>query len=636
MLISMPDLILLELRFKTLQPIRKLPHYHGAQWSALFRNTLKPYLPAGMGMAAAGISCIAVETGIETYEAGEPVHVGLNFPAALLKNICRMLADLNHLKLGEGHFNPGKTVLLECVYNRIINELSSLQDLALQAEGGKSSVSLALTHDTLVSEISQLMQLQKFSMIFYTPLRINRPEGKKSKHHSFCDEDYFTSVVDRSIINIDHLVRNAGHIRNILPKKNLGDTVTNLMVTDNALIWLDIPYYGRQDKPIHPKSIDETTLGGIVGKIKIAGTPAEDVARRLVIGQYTGIGKNHAFGFGYYTIPELDSVRVVKHLTRGRSLLQRALTVSALNNALDKTNASSPGPDGLIFTDIKKAGHNYLESLARDALNGAYKAGSFKSYRMPKPDGGFREIHIQNAVDRLLQKAVADCMTPAIDNLLSKSSFAYRLGLNRKGAASALKKYLGEGFTTGIKADIAAFFDSVQLDRLADLLHGLFPYDEFSDTIIPWLVAANAAGASCLPQGSPLSPVLSNLYLHRFDRDMAREGFKLIRYADDFVCLFQSGSSVEKDMEKVKESLARLGLTLKSEKTTELRPDSPVNFLGYNITATDITEERQETIREDEQWLPVFRETWLCGTPVYLSSICRGAFCIVKLYPLQT
>jgi len=621
--LNISDLCLLELRFRVIAPVRKLPHYHGAQWSALFRHTIKPYLPVGTSMAAAGISCIPVETGIESYETGEPVHVGLNFPATILKNICSMLANFNELKLGEGHFNPGRTVMLEKVYNRITDKLYNLNDLASLSAEEASRVSPALTHDSLTSEIYQLAQMHQFSIIFYTPMRLNRPGGYKAPKHVFCDEDYFTAASDEGSGPMDHIVRS---IRNVRTNIDANEIVTNLMVTDNSLIWLDIPYYGNRDKPEHRKSINETTLGGIVGSIKITGTPAKNVARRLVIGQYTGVGKNHVFGLGYYSIPELDDVRKVKHLTRGKSLLQRALTVSSLKKTLEKTTVTSPGPDGLYFSDIKKAGHNYLGNLGITVINGTYQAGGFKSYRMPKSDGGFREIHIQNAIDRLLQKAVADCITPVIDNLLSKSSFAYRLGLNRKGAASALKRYLGEGFTTGIKADIAAFFDSVQLERLADLLHGLFHCDDFPDTVIPWLLAANAAGASCLPQGSPLSPVLSNLYLHRFDRDMAREDFKLIRYADDFVCLFQSGLSADKDMEKIKESLARLGLALKQEKTTEIRPGSPVDFLGYNITATDITEERQEAIREDEQWLPVFRETWLCGTPVYLSSICRGAY----------
>jgi len=588
--IIIPVLCLFELRFRILAPIHKLPHYHGAQWSALFRYALKPYLPAGLSMANAGISCIPIETGIETYEAGEPAHVGLNFPAEHLAGICRMLADFNSLAVGEGHFILGRTLLLESVCNRISDKIYSVQDIGLLATASARPDGLFLTEEILTPEIDYLTQLQQFSIVFYTPLRLNRPEGQKKAKHTFCDEAYFTPSADRPLISLDHFVGRTGQLRNSVQQDTATSLPSGLSVQDNSLIYVDIPYGGKDNKwRQKSKDKDPVTLGGIVGKLKIAGTPDQDIARRLVIGQYTGIGKNHAFGLGYYVIPELDAVRAVKPLTRGKSLLQRALGVAELKIILDKAKDSSHGPDGLLFSDIKKAGMKYLEKLTSTVLRGEYQASGFRVIPLPKADGGFREVHIQNAVDRLLQKAVSDQMTPVIDNLLSKSSFAYRLGLNRKGAASVLKKHLGEGFTTGIKADIAAFFDSVQLDSLADLLQGLFPFDVLTDTIIPWLAAANLQGNACLPQGSPLSPVLSNLYLHRFDRDMAREGFKLIRYADDFVCLFQSGASVENDSAKIRESLARLGLALKPEKTAAIIPGSPIKFLGYNITATDIT-----------------------------------------------
>jgi len=620
-------LCLFELRFRILAPIRKLPHYHGAQWSALLRYALKPYLPAGLSMDKAGVSCIPIETGIDTYEAGEPVHVGFDFPVEHMPAICRMLADFNHLAVGEGHFIPGRTILLESVRNRITDQLYSIENLkSFSVEHAKRD-GLFLTEEMVAPEIDSLTKLQQFNIVFYTPLRLNRPEGHKKVKHTFCDEAYFTPSADRPLISLDHFASRTGHIRNGSQQHDATNVVTGLTVSDNSLIFVDIPYGGRDNKWRRiSQEKDPVTLGGIVGKLKIAGPPDAGIARRLVMGQYTGVGKNHVFGLGYYTIPELDSVRCVKPFTRGKSLLHRALDVAELKKILDKTKDSSHGPDGLLFSDIKKAGGKYLEKLTSTVLCGGYQAGGFRVIPLPKPEGGVREVHIQNAADRLLQKAVADQMTPVIDNLLSKSSFAYRLGLNRKGAASALNKHLGEGFTTGIKADIAAFFDTVELDRLAGLLQGLFPFDALTDTIIPWLAAANFQGGACLPQGSPLSPVLSNLYLHRFDRDMAQEGFKLIRYADDFVCLFQSGAAVEEDISKIKESLARLGLALKPEKTAAINPGSPIRFLGYNITATDITEEHRENVAENTPWAPVFRETWLSGAPVYLTSICRGAY----------
>lgn len=618
---DVPPLCLFELRFRVLSPIRKLPHYHGAQWSALFRHAFRECLPEGQSMAQAGISCIPIETGIETYEAGAPAHVGLIFPAPLFQAICRGLSGMNRVASGDGHFLAGKTVFLESVYDRIADQAYTLERLT---ELSDTTTAPSLKEDHLLPEVERLGTLSQFRLVFYTPLRLNRPEGCKTSHHVFCDEGFFsTPPADNA--PLDHLLANAGRIRGGAPQPD-GIQAGNLALADQALLWLDIPYRSRPENMFHEKTLSATTLGGIVGTLTLSGTPAPDAARKLVVGQYTGVGKNHAFGLGFYSIPELDDVRRIRPLRRGKSILQRALTPETLKTLLDKATATSPGPDGLMFSDIKKAGRHYLENLCASACSGGYQAGGYKSYQMPKSSGGFREIHIQNAVDRLLQKAVADGMTPIIDNLLSKSSFAYRLGLNRQGAASALKKYLAEGYTTGVKADIAAFFDSVPLNRLADLLHGLFPFEPFVDVIIPWLTAACAEGRAALPQGSPLSPVLSNLYLHRFDCDMSKAGFKLIRYADDFVCLFQNGANTDQDINVIQKSLAVLGLALKPEKTVPLRPGAPVDFLGYAVTAEAITEKSPEENDTDQTWLPVFRETWQTGTPIYLSSICRGAY----------
>ncbi len=620
-----PNILLFELRFRVISPIRKLPHFHGAQWSAFFRHALRPCLPEGQSMAQAGISCIPVETGIETYESGEPAHVGLTFPASLFESICRALAAMNHVVPGDGHFLPGKTVLLETARDRISGKAFTFDDLARIASGKSNAEAHPLTESVIEPEIEHLAGLSRFRIIFYTPLRLNRPRGCKTSRHAFCDEDYFSNPPE-NIAPLCHLLAGAGRIRGGVPETQSPNPAGELTVADQALLWLDIPYQGRLDRPQTEKRISATTLGGVTGTLHIAGTPDARAARRLVLGQYTGVGKNHAFGLGFYTIPELDGVRKIRPPVRGKTLLDRCLTPEALDAALDKTASSSSGPDGISFADLKKAGRPYLENLRKSVLDNTHRPGGYKSYRMPKAGGGFREIHINNAADRLLHKAVADGISPVIDNLLSKSSFAYRLGLNRKGAALTLRKHIAEGFTSGVKADIAAFFDTVQLDRLAALLNGLFPFDPLPQTIIAWLAATCAEGRAALPQGSPLSPVISNLYLHRFDADMSREGFKLVRYADDFVCLFGPEASQAYGLEKIEASLYRLGLALKPEKTIPVRPGLPVDFLGYAITADNIAENQKEEPPGDQAWLPVFRETWLSGTPVYLSTICRGAY----------
>lgn len=595
-MICLPPLILLELHFKASAPINNLPFYHGAHWSALFRNILKPYLPASLSMAEADIWVQTVETGRLSYEKGEKLHLGLSFPVRHRDAVATLLKDFNRLESVGGHFQPEKTVLLEEVICRI---------------NGATGDWRTFSEDLVREETERLSSLESFHIHFFTPLRLPRPGGSKIHGHHYCDESFFLDKgLDRATSPLGHL----------LTKIRLSEPEATFLfstgaISGGALTWLDLSY-GEELKK---------TLGGVVGMLKVSGRPSPETAGRFVMGQYTGVGKNPVFGLGFYNIPELDSLRKIRPLSRGGTLLHKALAISALRASLNGLPNSSPGPDMLSVADMKKAGSALLESLSKEVIAGSYLQGRLKKYRMPKPGGGFREIQIQNVTDRLVHKALADCLAPVVDGLLSSSSYAYRRGLNRKGAATVLREELRKENPLGIKADISAFFDSVNIELLGKTLKGLFPFEPLVDRIMAYLSDMNQSGISGLPQGSPLSPVLSNIYLAGFDRNMEEEGFRLIRYADDFIVMFQNFNSYEEGLAKVRASLSRLGLCLKDEKTTEIKQGKPITFLGYLITQDDITETAKLKDENEHAWPPVFREDWRTGQPVYLTSICRGA-----------
>ncbi len=606
---KIPPLILLELRFRTIAPVRKLPHYHGPQWSALMRNALKPHLD-GMNMAAAGVGVHPVETGVMAYEPNEPVHLGLTFPARLRNEIAGMLDEFNSIKTPGGHFQPGRTIRLEEVFCRISQRPCSAEEAAV------------LDADVLKPEIDELQRLDGFTLHLYSPLRLPRPAGHKVKGHSYCDEEFFlggeNAATDPSM-PLGHLL-NRLRLDGPPPQDGAG-----LRVCGGALRWLDSKY-GRGFKK---------TIGGPVGKLKVAGRPGREAAERLVLGQYVGAGKNAAFGLGFYRIAELDHVRRVRPLTRGVPLLHRAVATQRLKAALKRLPNSSPGPDMLTVGDIKKTGDEFLSKLAGDVVSGRYRPGPARKYRMEKDDGTFREISVQNVADRLVHKAAACCLSGPVERLLSDSSYAYRRGLNRKGAAQALRKALSNGYSCAVKADVADFFGSVDLERLMSVLEGLFPFEPLTDGLREWLLSGDNPGRG-LPQGSPLSPLLSNLYLDNFDRYMAREGLRIIRYGDDFVVLSKSDHETGRVLRRVERHLGRLGLALKHEKTTETAYGKQISFLGYAVDASGV---REEGTGPDgtaaAEWRPVFTEGWNGGAPVYLTSFCRkaysnGRFLVVK------
>lgn len=489
MSLMIPPLVFLELHFKTLLPIHNLPFYHGPHWSALFRNLLKPYIP-DESLSKAGIWIHPIETGIISYEKDEPIHLGLTFPLSRSQEIAEILGGFNTTSHAtEGHFQPGRTIYLEKTICRLTGNIWEPDDKP------------SLSYEMLKDEIEMIQNLNGFTILFYSPLRLPRPSGYKTQGHHYCDEEFFLENKMDNSQALSHL------ISNIRLSEKIPSVCTTLKIAGGALKWLDVPY-GKEVRK---------TIGGVVGKLKIIGSPCQDITEFLVMGQYTGTGKNPAFGFGFYIIPEIESVRKIKPLCRGKTILERAMSKQRLRDALNKLPNSSPGPDMLSVEDIKRAGDVFLERVCTEVMNGTYRQGGWKKYRLEKGDNSFREIYVPNVTDRLVHRASADALTLPVDKLLSDSSYAYRKGLNRKGAAQALKKALSEGYTCGIKADISSFFNSVNKEKLFMIMEGLFPFEPLIKRISEWLTPENDDFIG-LPQGSPLSPLLSNLYLDIFDR----------------------------------------------------------------------------------------------------------------------
>jgi len=609
-----PPICLLTFTFRVTSPINNLPQFHGPHISALMRNLFR-FLPGErLSMSAALITIQPIESGVINFEEGDSFNLGVAFPINQAKAIKKLAEGFNGLSVPlHGRFVPGKTILLEKVTCRLTGKIWKPDD----------TEALSLEH--IQREIRLLTELEEFSLLFYTPLRLTKPQGKKASGRKYCDEEYFLGSTDEHS-PLAHLINSINkRISKYFGNECSADkyAITDIdcdfpqpEITDGALMWLDCPYGFEPAK----------TIGGVTGRVRFKGRCSEGVAQALVTGQYTGIGKNTAFGFGFYTIPELDGAKDIVPPTRCKTILERSMDIEYLKEALSKLPPSSPGADGIAVSDAKKAGSTYLETLRNAVLSERHVQGELKRFRLPKQDGRFRDIYVQCVSDRLIHKAIADFLLPVVDGLLHRSSYAYRRGLNRKGAAEALKKAFSEGYSSGIKADIASFFDSVNLDKLFLLLEGIFPFDPVTSKIKKLIDHFTTRGIRGLPQGSPLSPVLSNLYLDRFDRDIEKEGLRLVRYSDDFVILTKDGITSTEIVEKIRKSLTRLDLSLKEEKLMEVKKELPIKFLGYLISEEGITDEVMEKDADEKEWFPVFRDEWVDGYPVYLTTLSKGAF----------
>ena len=175
--------------------------------------------------------------------------------------------------------------------------------------------------------------------------------------------------------------------------------------------------------------------------------------------------------------------------------------------------------------------------------------------------------------DRVAQRAVAEVLATAVDTLLEDCSYAYRKGFSRAGAARALEVAYQEGYRYVLDADIESFFDAVDHGRLVAKLDALWPLDPVVALLEEWVRAPVVFGGrriDCdrgLPQGGAVSPLLANLYLDELDEEVLGAGFRLVRYADDFVVLAKDLEEARRAQEVVREALAELGLRLHPEKT---------------------------------------------------------------------
>jgi len=613
-----PPLCLYELHFRVISPIDNLPFYHGPQLSALFRYLIKPHLSGGSTLSSTFITIEPIETGLNAFEENDIFNVGIAFPIEylfLIEPVIDVLSGKNKpdIPLPEGHLMPGKTIILDDVVCRI------------SGKSGLLPTPHVLNYEILKDEFELLKNIEEFSLVFHSPLRLPRPHYHKIQGHRYCDYEFFLEPHKELNNPLAHVLssikKRLMQYHSYEADKSLPSPTEKfdlpLKIADGALIWIDCPYGYNPVK----------TIGGVMGTIKISGRCTDDLAQTLVMGQYSHLGKNTAFGFGSYIIPELEGAKRIKPLCRGKPLFERAITIQSFKNALSRLPNSSPGMDGITLQDAKKAGEPYLINLRDTLFNGTYIKGELKRYRLLKNDGKFRDIYVQCISDRLIHKVISDYLSTLVDRLLHDSAWAYRKGLNRKGAAEALQRAISEGYVNGIKADIDTFFDSINLNKLFFIIEGLFPFEPLTELLKDLIDQFSSKGVKGLPQGSPLSPVLSNLYLTLFDKDMEKEGFRLTRYCDDFVILSKSDIQNESIMESIQKSLFRLDLTLKKEKTIEVQGHTPINFLGYLISNETIEEgSKEENDTANDEWLPVFKDEWRTGQPVYITMLSKGAY----------
>lgn len=251
----------------------------------------------------------------------------------------------------------------------------------------------------------------------------------------------------------------------------------------------------------------------------------------------------------------------------------------------------SGGVDGMTVDMFRARAEARLQDLGRRLRTGTYRPSPVMRVDIPKASGGRRLLGIPTVVDRIAQTAAALVLHERVAVSFSDRSFAYRPFLGPRRAAFFLKTLI-PGAEWAVTADIASFFDNVDHRILASQLRGAGVDEPGERLVLGWLrVPVHARGGRLqpvkgLPQGSPIAPVLANLYLTPFDTALEAEGFPHVRYADDFVVLAPARESAERALRFVTTYLSsRMKLEIKPAKTQVTSLGEGFDFVGFHFKA---------------------------------------------------
>jgi len=253
-----------------------------------------------------------------------------------------------------------------------------------------------------------------------------------------------------------------------------------------------------------------------------------------------------------------------------------------------KRNRGGAGGDGQEPRHFARDLKRNIARLARDLAGGSYRPGPLRSWPIAKRDGGVRMLAVPTIRDRVAQTSTAMALAPMLDQLMSPASFAYRAGLSVEQAVALITMYRLRGFRWVVDGDIADFFSSIRHEPLLALLAQMVPCRPTCALIAQWLVGFSPNGRG-LAQGSPLSPLLSNLAVSPVDRLIEGKRVRLVRYADDFLLLTRTRAEAEAAAATMSAMIRPLGLTLNPRKTRIAHLDEGIRFLGYTFMRDSLT-----------------------------------------------
>ena len=299
--------------------------------------------------------------------------------------------------------------------------------------------------------------------------------------------------------------------------------------------------------------------------------------------------KEYAEVFDYSKITEKSSV-VTDYWDN--NLLDLILRKDNLNEAYKqvKKNKGKGGIDGMQVDELLPFLRENQECLIQEIREGKYKPNPVRRVEIPKETKGeIRKLGVPTVVDRVIQQAIAQELSPIYEEKFSENSFGFR---PKRGAHDALRqcqKNVNDGYVYVVDMDLEKFFDTVCRSKLIEVLSRTIEDGRVISLIHKYLNAGVIANGmfECtgigMPQGGPLSPLLSNVMLNELDKELERRGHRFVRYADDCMIFCKSRKSAERTLKNIIPFIEEKLFLKVNRKKTEVAHISKVKYLGYSF-----------------------------------------------------
>ena len=272
-------------------------------------------------------------------------------------------------------------------------------------------------------------------------------------------------------------------------------------------------------------------------------------------------------------------------------LLEKILSKDNLNKAYKQVyrNKGTSGIDGVTVEELSSYIKEHKEEILWQIRNRKYKPQPVRRVEIPKENGKMRKLGIPSVIDRVLQQAIVQVLTPIYEEQFSNSSYGFRPKRSCEMAVIKALECFNDGYDYIVDIDLESFFDEVNQDKLMAIVHRTIKDNDVISLIRKFLQSGVMEKGVVVetnkgtPQGGNLSPLLSNIMLNELDKELEKRGLNFVRYADDCLIMVKSEKAANRVMESITTFITKkLGLKVNVEKSKVARPRQ-IKYLGFGF-----------------------------------------------------